>query len=271
VQARREEEAVGIAAADLQGNSDQLLRRPLQQFARADRFSVTATGLENMQRTIAAVGSRSLDRTTVRQASFAALLASGAMALAIATPAHAGKTDRAHEAIAAAEAKVHTAETIGAGVEAPRATAEARAALATAKEDLAAGHKSSSIDGAIRASALADTAIGELQRSKEASVASARDGASVAQDQAAAAQHQAAEANARADAAQQAAASSAADAAAARNAAAQTAPAQVETTVTTQQTGSARRATHTQVTRRTAGHTAAPSGQVTTTTKVTQP
>lgn len=183
------------------------------------------------------------------------------MALAATTPAHAGKTDRAHQAIAAAEAKLHTAETIGAGVETPREMAEARATLATAKEDLAAGHKSSSIDGAIRASALADTAIGELQRNREASAVSA-------QDSVAAAQRQADEANARADAAQRAAASSAADAAAARDAAAQ---AQVETTVTTQQSGSARRATHTKVTRRAPSHTAAPSAQVTTTTRVTPP
>jgi hypothetical protein len=178
---------------------------------------------------------------------FASLLASSAMALAVTTPAHADKTDRAHEAIAAAEAKIHTAETLGASTEAPGQTAEARAALAIAREDLKAGHKSASISSAIRASALAETAIGELQRSKDDAVASAnasaREGVAAAQDQAAAAQdqaitarQQAAEANARADAAQQSAATSAADAAAARNAAAIAAQTpQVETTVTTQQ------------------------------------
>ena len=129
----------------------------------------------------------------LRKSFFASLLASSAMALAIAAPAQAGKGDRAHEAIAAAEAKIHTAESIGTGIEAPGVTAAARAALATAREDLAAGHKSTSIAEAIRASALADTAIGELQRRKDASLASARaserEGVAAAQDQAADARH----------------------------------------------------------------------------------
>jgi hypothetical protein len=211
----------------------------------------------------------------LRKALFASLLATSALSLAV-TPANAGKTDRAREAIAAAEAKIHTADSIGAGVEAPHEAAEARAALATAKENLAAGHKSTSIESAIRASALADTAIGELQKHKNDDVASAqaaqKESVSAAQNQAATAQQQAAEANARAAAAQQSAATSAADAAAARNAAASAAqgPAQVETTVTTQQPAGARRTTQTHVTRRTTTP-AAPSGQVTTTTKVTQP
>ena len=213
---------------------------------------------------------------------FASLLASSAMALAVTTPAHAGKADRAREAIAAAEAKIHTAESIGAGLEAPGRTADARAALATAKLNLAAGHKTTSIVEAVRASALADGAIGELQRRKDDSIAAAqeaqREGVSMAQDQAAtaqqqalAAQQEAAAANSRADAAQQSAAMSAADAAAARNAAATAAlnPPQVETTVTTQQAGSGRRTTRTHVTRRVASPPAAPS--VTTTTRVTQP
>src|SRR5438034_1016473 len=55
------------------------------------------------------------------------LLASGALVLAISTPAQAGKSDRAREAIAAAEAKIHTAETIGASTETPGVTAAARA------------------------------------------------------------------------------------------------------------------------------------------------
>jgi hypothetical protein len=209
-----------------------------------------------------------------RKTVFVALLASSAMALAV-TPAHADKRDRAHEAIAAAEAKIHTAETIGGATAAPSATAEARAALATAKENLASGHKSTSIEAAIRASALADTVIGEAQRNKDDTVAAAQDaqrqGVSTAQQQAATAQDQAAEANARADAAQQSAASSAADAAAARNAAAlaaQTPPAQVETTVTTQQPSGAHRSTRTKVTRRATSPAPAPSSEVTTTTKV---
>jgi hypothetical protein len=235
----------------------------------------------------------------LRKMTFASLLATSAMALAVTTPAHAGKTDRAREAIAAAEAKIHTAETIGASTELPRETAEARAALAMAKEDLEAGHKSPSIAEAIRASALADTAIGELQRRKDNAVASAQetqreglaaardqvlaahDQAAAAQDQAATAQQQAltaqqqaAEANARAEAAQQSAASSAADAAAARNAAAlaaQTPPApQVETTVTTQQQSGVHHSTRTHVTRRKTTTTSpAAASSVTTTTKVT--
>ena len=106
----------------------------------------------------------------LRKTLFTSLLASSALALAIAGPAHAGKKDRAQEAIAAAEAKLHTAEGIGTGVEVPSATAQSRAALMRAKEDLKAGHKSSAIDEAIRASALADTAVGELQRRKNASI-----------------------------------------------------------------------------------------------------
>ena len=102
------------------------------------------------------------------------LLASSALALAVAAPAFADKKDRAQESIAAAEAKIHTAESLGTGVELPAATAQARAALARAKEDLRSGRKSVSIDESIQAAALADTAIGELQRRKDAAVAQAR-------------------------------------------------------------------------------------------------
>jgi len=226
----------------------------------------------------------------VRKTLFTSLLASSAVMLAVSTPAFADKKDRAQEAIAAAEAKVHTAESLGAGVEVPAATASARAALATAKEQLASGHKSASIDQAIQAQALADTAIGELQRrkndtlaaaraSERASAEAARDQAAVAANQvdsarqrADTAQQQAADANARAEAAQQAAANSAADAAAARAAAAvQPAPSQVETTVTTQQRGPVHRSTRTKVTKRTttAVHPA-PASEQTTTTTITQ-
>lgn len=227
----------------------------------------------------------------LRKTLFASLLASSALTLAFAAPATAGQSDRAREAIAAAEAKIHTAESLGAGTDAPRDTAEARAALATAKENFKSGHKEPAIHEAIRAAALADTAIGVSQQRKEAAIASARDDqratadaaqdqvaaaqgqAAAAQDQAVSAQQQAAEANMRAQAAQQSAATSAADAAAARNAAAmaaQTPPApQVETTVTTQRAGTARHTTTRSkvTTRRTTP--AAPSEQITTTTKVT--
>jgi len=195
----------------------------------------------------------------LRKALFTSLLASSALALAIANPAYAtDKKDRAQEAIAAAEAKIHTAEGIGSGVETPAMVANARAALSTAKENLAAGHKSLAIEQAIHASALADTAVGELQRRKDASLAASRESErataaaaqaavqesnAAAQDrinaagqQAATAQAQAAAADARANSAEQSAASSAADAAAARAAAAAAAtqPTQVQTTVTTQ-------------------------------------
>lgn len=232
----------------------------------------------------------------LRKTIFASLLASSAMVLALATPAAANKTsDRAREAIAAAEAKIHSAETVGGSTAAPHNTAEARAALAVAKEDFASGHKDAAIQDAIRASALADTAIGISQQHKDDAVASAqdaqkasvdaaRDQVSSAQQQAVAAQQRAADASARADTAQQSAAASAADAAAARNAAAiavaQTPPAtQVETTVTTQQpaiihhatrTRAMRHSTRTKVTRRTTSSMVPdPSTQVTTTTKVT--
>lgn len=235
----------------------------------------------------------------LRKMILASLLASGAMTLAIATPATAGKSDRAREAIAAAEAKLQTAESLGAANDAPRDTADARAALAMAKEDFKSGDKEPAIRQAIRASALADTAIGIAQRHKNDAVASARDAqratldaardqvagaqnqATVAQDQAAAAQEQAAKADARADSAQQSAAASAADAAAARNAAtlaAQTPPAaapapQVETTITTRQGTGARHTTRTKVAPHTTTTTtragATPSTEVTATTKVT--
>jgi len=236
-----------------------------------------------------------------RKTIIASLLATSAMTLAIATPAAAGKSDRAREAIAAAEAKVHTAETLGASADSPREAADARASLAIAQEDFKSGHKEDAIQAAIRASALADTAIGMSERHKQAAVAQAREGqrataeaardqvvaakdqaasaqdqAAAAQQQAANAQQQAADANARAQTAEQAAASSAADAAAARNAAtlaAQTPPPapQVETTTTTSHAATGHRTTR-KVVQHTTTTRAAPASstdQVTTTTKVT--
>jgi hypothetical protein len=188
---------------------------------------------------------------------FISLLASSAVVLAATNPAVASsKSDRAREAIAAAEAKIHTAETLGAGVEAPAATAQARANLAIAREDLKSGDKDESITAAIRASAQADTAIGELQQRNNTAQA--------------ATQQQAADANARAAAAEQSAARSAADANAARNAAAAAqAPAEVDTTVTTDQPSSTH-SSKSRVTRRTTTVNPAPSDQVTTSTSVTQ-
>ena len=216
----------------------------------------------------------------LRKTLFAPLLAASAMALALATPAQAGKADRAREAIAAADAKIHTAESMGVGSELPHQAADARAALAMAKEKLSAGHKSTSIAEAIRASALADAAIGEMQGRQERALADERqshsDGVAAAQQQTALAQQQTVDANVRASVAQQSAAVSASEAVAARNAAivaAQTPPALVETTVTTEQPArvSTRRATRTTVTRRPAKPVAAPAGRVTTTTTITQP
>jgi hypothetical protein len=240
----------------------------------------------------------------LRKTIFASLLASSALSLAIATPAAAGKTDRAREAIAAAEAKIHTAENLGAPESAPRDIAEARAALATAKEDFDSHHREDAIRVAIHAQAMADTAIGIAQQHKNAAIASAREAqresdaaardqvaaargeaaeaaaqaqgqVNAAREQAAQAQQQAADANARAAAAEQAAAASAADAEAARAAAAAIQTPQVETTVTTRHSATAHRrhATRTTVRRHTSTtHSTAPgtasSDEVTTTTKV---
>ncbi len=207
---------------------------------------------------------------------FASLLATSAVCLAIANPATAASTsDRAREAIAAAAAKIHTAETMGADTQAPRETADARAVLAKAQEDFKTDHREDAIQDAIHASAMADTAIGLTQQHKDAAIASARDDqrataesardqveaarnqaaqaqnqAASAQDQTVAAQQQAADANARAQSAEQSAAASAADAKAARDAAAiaaQTPPAPapvVQTTVTTDHATAVHHAVH---------------------------
>jgi hypothetical protein len=213
----------------------------------------------------------------------APLMAATAMIAGFSAPAHAaGKAERARQAIAAAQAKIDTAEQLGTAEFRPGETAQAKAALAHAQENLSAGHKPEAIDDAIHASALADTAIGMMQKHK-AELADRQSAAAVAdaQAQAQAAQSQADAANARADVATAAAQSSAADAAVARQAAAvalttpQPAPATVETTVTTQGAARApvkkvtvkkvaRRTTHTPV------RTASAAGTVTTTTRITQ-
>ena len=84
------------------------------------------------------------------------LIAASALALTVSSPAYAGKEDRARAAIAAAEAKINTAETMGAATELPEQTAQARAALAKARENLAADRNAESIDAAIEASTLAE-------------------------------------------------------------------------------------------------------------------
>lgn len=177
---------------------------------------------------------------------FAPLLAATALCLTIATPAHAeGKADRARAAIAEAQTKIETAERMGTSTAQPAQTAEANAALAHAKENLAAGHKPEAIEDAIRASALADTALGMMQKHAQqhdeaVQAQASADNAARAQVSVDAANQQANMANDRAVRAESSAAASANDAAFARNAAltatAQVAqPTQVETTVTTEQ------------------------------------
>lgn len=230
----------------------------------------------------------------LRHKILAALLATSALSFA-ALPATAASTkDQARAAVAAADAKVHTAEDLNTATQAPRDTADARAALTMAHDSYNAGRHEQAIENAIRAQAAADAAIGLAQQHKDNALAAARadqratseaardqvaaaqDQADVATQQSAAAQQQAAEANARADAAQNSAAASAADAAAARNAAmiaAQNPAAApvVETTITTQKSGVAPRgATTRKVVRRATGPVAAaPSEKITATTKVT--
>jgi hypothetical protein len=155
------------------------------------------------------------------------------MALSTATPALANKADRAREAIAAAQAKVNTADSLGATAGLPHEAADAKAELNTARESLADGHTRDAVNEAIRASAMADTAIGVMQRRHQEAAAATQ---AQSAEAVSAAQQQAAEANARADAAEQSAANSAAEAANARNEAAAAAaqnPAEVETNVTT--------------------------------------
>lgn len=151
-----------------------------------------------------------------RSTLFARGIALSAMMVVIAGPAAAeGKADRARAAIAAAAGKVDTASKLGTGGELPRMTAAAAAALASAREDLATGHKDEAIADANHAAQLADTAIGEAQRMR---VGAEQQQRAEAQSSAANAQQDAAAANARADAAQQSAAASAAEATALRNA-----------------------------------------------------
>jgi hypothetical protein len=217
----------------------------------------------------------------LRKTLFAPLLA--ATALTFAMPAHAaGGEDRAREAIAAAEAKVHTAETLGASVSMPDATAEARGALAMAHENFKRDHNKQALEDAVRAQSLAEAAIGRMENSKQQAIVDERANAdaqvSAANQQALSAQQNASDANARAANAEQSAAVSATQAQAARDQAAlaqqQAAAAQqaqVETTVTTQQ-AAPRRAARTVVkkTTTTARRAPAPAPATTTTTTIKQ-
>lgn len=174
----------------------------------------------------------------LKNTTFSSLLAASALALTISAPAFAeGKGDRAQKEIAAARAKVDTAKSMGVASELPIGVARAEEALKTAQEEVSSGHKESAIKDAIHAQAMADAAIGEMQKRKDAAVADQQQAAAT---QTAAAQDQAADANARAAAAERSAAQSAQAADVARQQAALAAirPAQVETTVTTQQTTS---------------------------------
>lgn len=211
----------------------------------------------------------------LRKTFFAPLLAATALTLSV--PAHAGGENRAREAIAAAEAKVHTAETLGASVQMPDATAEARAALALAHENFKRDRNSRALEDAVRAQSLAEAAIGRMEARKQQALSDERAMSDAQVDaanrQALSAQQEAADANARASAAEQSAASSAIQAQAARDQAElarqQAAQAQVETTVTTQQPAAApRRATRTVVKKTTtARRTVAPTTTTTTTIK----
>jgi hypothetical protein len=208
----------------------------------------------------------------IRKNGFAAAIAVSALSLAMATPAFAGKANDARKAIAAAQAKIETARTLGAGRSLPAESARADEALKLAQNDFKHGNKDEAIEEATHAEALATTAIGLMQQDKDAALANARDqrdaAVASAQDQVASAQQQAADANAKADQAAQSAAE-ARDAAVL--AASTPAPAQVETTVTTQQAASAQRKTTSHVVRRRTTRTApaaTTTGKVTTTTTV---
>jgi hypothetical protein len=218
-------------------------------------------------------------------------MAATALCLSFAAPAYAeGKADRARAAIAEAQTKIDTAESLGTSTAQPGRTAEANAALARAKENLAAGHKPEAIADAIHASALADTALGQMQKaanehSEAMKMQAQAQAAETARAQMTvdAAHMQTDMANDRANRAENAAAVSASDAAFSRNAAmaaqaeAQKQPMQMQTTVSTEQqterviahpAPAARATRHVTRHRRVVHHHTA-RGKVTTTTTVT--
>ncbi|AYJ84762.1 hypothetical protein D3Y57_01270 (plasmid) [Sphingomonas paeninsulae] len=169
----------------------------------------------------------------MKRSNFLARSAGISVLLLLASPAYAeGKADRARAAIAEATGKIDAANKLGANGEVPRLQAEAQAALRTARENLASGHKEEAIAAANHASTTADLAIGEAQKNRTNAERAQR---ANTEAKAAVAQQDAAAANARADAAQQSAASAAADAAAARAAPPVViAPAPPTTTVSTE-------------------------------------
>jgi hypothetical protein len=171
-------------------------------------------------------------------------LAAMSAVLALSTPAFAaGKHERAESAISEAKAKIEASAKVGATTNSPREQADAQAALRSAEELLASGHKEEAIAAAHHASTLADTALGQAQRAHaqnaQAVTAEAREQAAGAQAQAADAQAQAAASNARAQAAEQAAASAQADAANARATPVVVAAPAAPTTITTETTKTA--------------------------------
>lgn len=172
----------------------------------------------------------------MRGASVSALLALSAV------PAHAGwgKADRAHAEISSAQAKIESANKMGASTNSPAIMAHAQAELQTAKENLESGNKDTAIEQAIDAQRIADTAIGHANQAHQQ--AAADHAAQVQQD----AQAQVDAANARADSAAQSAqdasdrAAAAQQQAAAANAQAEYARSQPTTTVTTVEKSSTR-------------------------------
>jgi hypothetical protein len=224
----------------------------------------------------------------MQRSTYTAVMAATALCLSFASPAAAqGKAERARIAIAEAQTKIDTAEALGTSTAQPGQTAAANAALARAKENLAAGHKPEAIEDAIRASALADTALGLMQKNAklrseavQSQVRAQTDGMARAQMSVDAARQQTDMANDRAMRAENSAAASASDAAVARNAAMAAQPTVVETTVTTQEAAppvvvrkvvkaKAKRPNRRVVHHRRVVHRAIPA-KVTTTTTVTQ-
>lgn len=199
---------------------------------------------------------------------------SALLALTAAPAMAEGKGDRAKKAIAEAQGKVDAAGTAGAGGDAPRLTVEAQAALRTARDDFAAGHKESAIAAANHASQLADSAIAVSGQRKAQNQADAAATTAAAQQETAAAREAADAANTRAASAEQTAASASAEAQALRNT---PPPAPVTTVVTTTDTTrKVAAASSRSVPKKVVRHTTTPTRSAieqksTTTTVTTQP
>ncbi|MDB5708158.1 MAG: hypothetical protein JWL96_228, partial [Sphingomonas bacterium] len=92
-----------------------------------------------------------------------------AMTALVAMPVSAfaeGKTDQARKAIAAAQAKIDAANTVGAAGDAPRFQHEAVSALQLARDELAHHDKDAAIRDAQHASQLADMALSASSRAR---------------------------------------------------------------------------------------------------------